>query len=258
MSEALHQPLYMLKLPVDQRRLYAFANSQRLMTVGETDDGYVLHALLAALFGVDAPKPFAWAPRQERYPDDPRSATRYLLGYSGHTKGDLEEIARLHALPDVYAAVDWEAAACKPMPSSFRQDQPLDFAVRLLPMVRAGRHHPTFRPGAEVDVFLLKAEAKRDAPKPDRERIYGEWLAHQLSRGGAEMLSFEMTARRRTTLLRKKADGTRHQSRQHPDLDVSGTLIVRDPSAFRNYLARGVGRHRAFGYGMLLLKPRRR
>ncbi|MFG1332515.1 type I-E CRISPR-associated protein Cas6/Cse3/CasE [Xanthobacter autotrophicus] len=34
-----------------------------------------------------------------------------------------------------------------------------------------------------------------------------------------------------------------------------GTLTVRDAQAFAALLARGVGRHRAFGYGMLLLSP---
>ena len=36
---------------------------------------------------------------------------------------------------------------------------------------------------------------------------------------------------------------------------LAGTLTVRDPQAFATLLARGVGRHRAFGYGMLLLSP---
>jgi len=30
---------------------------------------------------------------------------------------------------------------------------------------------------------------------------------------------------------------------------------VRDPTGFAALLARGVGRHRAFGFGMLLLRP---
>ncbi len=36
---------------------------------------------------------------------------------------------------------------------------------------------------------------------------------------------------------------------------MTGTLAVDDPVAFRRLLGRGVGRHVAFGYGMLLLKP---
>jgi CRISPR system Cascade subunit CasE len=36
---------------------------------------------------------------------------------------------------------------------------------------------------------------------------------------------------------------------------LRGELTVADPDAFSALLARGVGRHRAFGYGMLLLRP---
>jgi len=35
----------------------------------------------------------------------------------------------------------------------------------------------------------------------------------------------------------------------------TGVLQVRDSAAFAALLARGIGRHRAFGFGMLLLKP---
>ena len=38
---------------------------------------------------------------------------------------------------------------------------------------------------------------------------------------------------------------------------VEGTLTVGDPDAFSRLLARGIGRHRAFGFGMLLLRPAR-
>ncbi|WP_083761830.1 type I-E CRISPR-associated protein Cas6/Cse3/CasE [Alkalilimnicola ehrlichii MLHE-1] len=40
-----------------------------------------------------------------------------------------------------------------------------------------------------------------------------------------------------------------------PDALVTGRLTVRDPDTFATLVARGVGRHRAFGFGMLLLRP---
>ena len=40
-----------------------------------------------------------------------------------------------------------------------------------------------------------------------------------------------------------------------PDATVHGTMTVTDPTAFARLLAHGVGRHRAYGYGMLLLRP---
>jgi CRISPR system Cascade subunit CasE len=40
-----------------------------------------------------------------------------------------------------------------------------------------------------------------------------------------------------------------------PQALVKGVLNIADSDAFNRLLARGIGRHRAFGYGMLLLRP---
>ena len=40
-----------------------------------------------------------------------------------------------------------------------------------------------------------------------------------------------------------------------PSAVLEGTLSITDPVEFRQTLARGIGRHRAFGFGMLLLRP---
>ncbi len=40
-----------------------------------------------------------------------------------------------------------------------------------------------------------------------------------------------------------------------PDVSFTGVLTVADPDRFATLLAHGVGRHAAFGFGMLLLKP---
>jgi CRISPR system Cascade subunit CasE len=39
-----------------------------------------------------------------------------------------------------------------------------------------------------------------------------------------------------------------------PEATFHGTLEITDPVRFADLLARGVGRHRAYGYGMLLLR----
>jgi len=40
-----------------------------------------------------------------------------------------------------------------------------------------------------------------------------------------------------------------------PDAVFKGVLQIHDADAFNRLLRRGIGRHRAFGFGMLLLKP---
>ncbi|MCY4060014.1 MAG: type I-E CRISPR-associated protein Cas6/Cse3/CasE [Gammaproteobacteria bacterium] len=36
---------------------------------------------------------------------------------------------------------------------------------------------------------------------------------------------------------------------------MHGVLVVRESDAFAQLVRRGVGRHRAYGYGMMLLRP---
>lgn len=240
-------PLHMLMLPVDERRFHAFANGQGLGRPGFGDEGYAVHALLAALFDGAAPQPFAIQRRD--------GGPLTVLAYAGVPVAEWEATARLAADADVYRAVAWERAASKPMPDDFPAGRRLRFGARLVPLIRVGRGHPVFGAGAEVDVFLARAEAVRDGPKPDRDTVYRDWVAERLGAAGARLDGFRIAARRQTTLVRKAASGARQRLLRHPDIDVEGTLSVLDPALFRRGLARGLGRHRAFGFGMLLLKP---
>jgi CRISPR system Cascade subunit CasE len=55
------------------------------------------------------------------------------------------------------------------------------------------------------------------------------------------------------TLRRDKSRRLRRV--EGPDATFSGLLVVKEPDNFVKLLAHGVGRHGAFGYGMLLLRP---
>ena len=55
--------------------------------------------------------------------------------------------------------------------------------------------------------------------------------------------------------LLRKAEGAGRRDFQRPQALLGGILQVQDGDAFHTLLARGIGRHRAFGYGMLLLRP---
>ena len=87
-----------------------------------------------------------------------------------------------------------------------------------------------------------------------REEVYREWLSVRLDRKGGASLDLEQTklvSFQRTRAVRKLH--TRHS--EGPDAVLRGILTVTDPDAFAKLLADGVGRHRAYGYGMLLLRP---
>jgi CRISPR system Cascade subunit CasE len=125
--------------------------------------------------------------------------------------------------------------------------------VRARPVTR--RERPDGRGFRERDVFLLACERTGEGVPVDRAEVYAGWLREQIGRtGGARVLACRLDAFRRSPVLRRDAD-RRLRAAEGPDAVLSGELEVADPDHFAALLARGVGRHRAFGFGMLLLRP---
>ena len=120
-------------------------------------------------------------------------------------------------------------------------------------------------PGAERDAFLARVEKKSaaDAPLQDtgREDVYVQWLHDQFARqAGAELLTARLASFRLLPVLRQTqptgvGEARRKRPVGGPDAVLAGTLRVTDAPVFAQWLARGVGRHRAFGFGLLLLRP---
>ena len=85
-----------------------------------------------------------------------------------------------------------------------------------------------------------------------REQVYSEWLVKQLdTRGGARLESAMLQSFQRTRVIRKRHS----RYSEGPDALMRGNLVITNGDAFAKLLAQGVGRHRAYGYGMLLLRP---
>lgn len=241
--------LRMLRMRFDTARLFLLGRRRRL-PVREVDLGYLLHCELKELFGEDAPAPFALR--------DVRGRFATVLAYSMRTLDELREHATAFADPAVYAACDVAAIEEKPMPSAWTTGRRVEFEARLCPVVRVGNGVPRYRKGAEVDVFLVRA-ARTEGQPIDREVIYREWLGDEVSRrGGAKLVRAELTGFQRERLLRRDHGSERssHAS-ERPDVKFTGELEITDGERFAALLARGLGRHRAFGFGMVLLRPPR-
>jgi CRISPR system Cascade subunit CasE len=232
--------LNLMQCHPDPRRLAAWAMRFGL-TGGGDDLGYALHTLLAAAFGEAAPKPF-------RHFGDARG----LLAYTAHDADALQLAAEM-AAPDVHAALGLERFATRNFPTEWASGRRLGFEVRVRPVLRTSE-------GRERDVFQYAAEKFGAGEFPEsREAVYGAWLARELSRNDAAHVEqarldgFQLTASlRKGSAINGKRPGRRVSG---PDVLFSGELTVRDPARFAALLARGVGRHRAFGFGMLLLRP---
>jgi CRISPR system Cascade subunit CasE len=144
-------------------------------------------------------------------------------------------------------------------PTAWRSGQNLAFEVRVRPIVRTND-------GRERDAFLHAIGPAGDEATamarnaPSRSAVYSAWLNQQVAQDdAAELLHAELAGFRLTRVLRRTpsgADGRRKPlSISGPDALFKGQLRVGDGDAFARLVARGIGRHRAFGFGMLLLKP---
>lgn len=244
MSNALH----MHRLSIEARILMEHGRRLRL-PLRTVDNGYLVHCVLAGLFGELAPKPFSM--QQER------GRNVELLGYAAAPVDDLKEHAQRFADPLLYEAVDWSQAASKPMPSTWEKGQRLGFEVRACPVRRLGRGTKYGRPGAEVDAFLAQCWKEGIEEGADRGKVYLAWLSERIeAAGGATLGRTEVAGFERERLVRRR-QGTERTAAiaERPDVTFRGELTVTEPEAFSRLLARGIGRHRAFGFGMLLLRP---
>lgn len=238
--------LHLLKLQPDMVRMGRWARDHRLLLArGDEDMGYILHALLAAAFGDLAPKPFMLQQ------DASRPAA--LLAYSVREPDELRDHAASFAEPDALAALGVDGLAAKAMPERFAKARRLGFAVRARPTVRTDRDGQRDKV-REVDAFLAAVTGTEPGAGPERGVVYRDWLAQRLRAGGAEPEGIGMDSFRLSDVLRR-GQGRALQARRGPDASFTGVLRVTEPNAFAALLGRGVGRHRAFGYGMLLLRP---
>jgi CRISPR system Cascade subunit CasE len=237
-------PLYLTSLPLELTPLRRWA----AMRGFGADEGLALHHLLSETFGKGAMQPFRLMPA-------PRATCATLYAYARTGEAGLRQIALECAMPDALAVCDLKGLAVKPMPETWRKGRRLAFDLRVRPTKRLIKPAGVFGKGAEIDAYLAQAlrlhPDGRCAENPvERESVYRTWLAERLGAAAtleaARMIRFE-----RRPVVRGKT------SREGPDVTWHGELVVQDGEDFAARLASGVGRHSAFGYGMLLLRPTR-
>lgn len=230
----------------------------------DDDPGYLWHFALRKAFGTLAPQPFRSLERSR--PAAPGHVQ--LLGYSPADQGELCDALAL-AAPDLERVFPPDQVRSKAL-LPFAAGRRLAFETRICPIVRCkscdGSHQ------RELDVFVHHASKTPDQPI-DRATVYRDWLGTRLAAGGAHMIDARMTSFRLPPLVRRRhaSPGGRTATREaparrlrakdgrksarRPDVVLEGILEVREPEIFAQSLAAGIGRHRAFGFGMLLLRP---
>ena len=207
------------------------------------DLGYVIHQVLTETFGLAAPKPFHFFETQNFK----------LLTYSPYSSSELLSFAlqrkdKVKGWELVSGALNFPSIEDIPLPNPWAAGRRYRFAVRTRPITRISHAKERGLP-RECDVFLHAIARKETDSWIDRQTVYLSWFGEQLAHAGARLGQVRIHSMTRKQVYRKGAP-----SLEGPDVTFTGALEISDPAMFAEFVARGIGRHRAFGFGMLLLQ----
>lgn len=251
----MSRPLYLLRARPDPRLLSVWiARHYARHARQAVDIGDALHGLMCAAFGDAAPQPFRYF-----------GESRGLLAYTEHDEASITNIlsrgdamaTRVLGFADEEGRRAWKMY---PLPTIWPGRQVLGFEVRVRPTVRTAK--------CEQDAFV-NAGLKAPDQTLEREAVYVQWLKDRLAaaggeqcetwQGAAEILDARLASWKITPVRRRAQADENGRRPGHvvggPDAVIQGRLRILDGEAFSHLVVRGVGRHRAFGFGMLLLRP---
>ena len=232
--------LQIVRFEPDKLAFRRWGHRHGLLAPG-VDDGYAWHALMKSALGDEAPQPFVVRTR---------SGNAELLSY---TTLDTRHWLPLGQEEEAIRALGLAGMQVRPFPTDWVAGDRASFEVRVRPVVRARTGRDSKK---ELDAAV---HARQTDPEAAREDVYRRWLREQLGRKDAARLhgTPRLVRFHRSYVLRKDRSTAASAARKvaGPDAVFRGELEVTDGDAFVALIARGLGRHRAFGFGCLLLAP---
>lgn len=226
---------HLLQADIDMRNLARWAALEK-----HSDADRSLHCLVYHTFGQNVPRAFAAIPDRE----EPSSHGK-LLAYSSLEQRELREIARSNQSHLTAAIMNPFTFRTTPLPEAWPEGATVGFRVRIMPTYRNSTR--SGQAAGEHDIQL------RADPGQPKERTYALWLADLLRRkAGAEP---DLDSIRMTRCASRKFKRQNSQRWAHgPDATMTGVCAVRDPELWENALRYGIGRHKTYGYGMILIR----
>jgi len=233
------------------------------------DLGYAVHSALFGLFGPEhAPKPFAVLPA---------APGSHEIRVVGQWAGDAALVMeRLGQRKSPWHQALLEPVKTYPLPTAADlAGGTFGFVLHARPTVRRHKIVHGREQDLELDAYQVECESREEGTRRSREEVYLAWLRTQLERDGACHVvqhpdAAGEAAAQTALVLRgwqlspvyRKAGPVRGKEGARrgmanimlPQADFAGRLMVDDADKFAALLARGVGRHRAFGFGLLLLR----
>ena len=244
---------------INMRDFNRWAGERGLVQRGAFDEGYALHILLSAMFGKAVLQPFRLFASERR-----RSAALYA--YADIDAKVLQQTAaavgatRLHRSDrSTTDSIETDALSLRARAASrLRYPAPARASTGPDPNGPAERTPATEGSGsgriptgghATIPQGWADPAAAASKNGVTRESVYTDWLIERLG-AAASVEQCNLAAFRRNHAIRGA-----ERTLEGPDTTLHGTLAVSDPTVFAQILRNGIGRHRAYGYGMLLLRP---
>lgn len=229
--------LYLMQAKLDLVKMARWSAEQRFNDVDRS-----LHCLVYGTFGKEnTPKPFIMQPDRAHGTED-----GLVLAYTPLDEEELRALARRNQTLAMESVISPESIRTAETPREWKPGTKIRFSTRVRPTMRK-KWEETGK-STERDIYIERGEGTT------RAQLYCDWTAGMMEKqGGAHPVedSLAMTQFRIRKVRRQR--NSMHSG--GPDVTIRGTLEVRDPEGFRELLSRGIGRHRAYGYGMVLLKP---
>ncbi len=263
MTDSLH----LVRLPIDLRQLWQVDAQRGWSGDRSPDEGRALHHALCETFGAGVLQPF-------RLQVATQNGAAFVYAYTAQSADDLREAAALCG-PEFDRLFALDRLEAKDFPTTFPQGKRLGFDVLVravrrtkLDSDRAGRRGERKGKTREMDAFVHEAfsrfpegQQQRGSDRSGgesmaaagrtREAVYRDWLAERL----LPAASFCDPGRVRLARFQRTRRARGGAETEGPDAVLQGDLIVQDTQAFAQLIRHGVGRHKAYGYGMLLLRP---
>ncbi len=240
------KPLFMIELKFDVVALYRFMHTQGLFrSEDDAELGYEIHAWLGAAFAEMAPKPWRLLMDKHRPPR--------ILAYAPHAANTFQQRMIEFAEPSVFQVCpEPQLMISSRMIPEWEKERKLGFQTLVCPVGRKARS------GIEKDLFLIHADNQDDTHKLNRETIYCEWAKQRFNNYSVVVDSIRLAGFR---LVKQRRQTQTSQGKRlfhlivRPQALLEGEITIKDPQKFTLLLRHGIGRHRSFGFGMILLRP---
>jgi CRISPR system Cascade subunit CasE len=227
------------------------------------DPAQAVHCLLKESFGPQmAPRPF----RVVTHHSDRKHV---LYGYAAVGAELLRETAESCQDPLMSKALPPESIESKAMPRTWRSGQTLSASLKTRPVVRLETdvnklpenlrkavQEGRLKPSSECDLFHWQVKKCREQglPEPSQEEVYQHWLGRRLGKDqAARVMPGSLVVE--SSVVRQSRRKKEERIFAGTDVELKAVIEVVNPDSFAAIIAQGVGRHRAYGYGMVLLSP---